>query len=189
MDSSMPTIYDWVKRTREQLFEYTDALPNHIYLQDQPGLPSSSLRDIQAHVANMYEWWVGRFSLGAEQYQPQLDALPPSAIATRPDRIEAIIALEYAETLRLADVAAMRAKFTEVDALLERAFDTFDRLDEPFEVIRASGRRTMVTQRWVLTSTMTHEFHHKGQMLAYGRALGYPLPDTIETDMVLPFID
>jgi uncharacterized damage-inducible protein DinB len=186
MESSIPTMYDWVKRTREQLFEYTEFLPNDVYLKDQPGLPSSSIRDIHAHVANMYEWWIGRYCLGIEPFQQQLAAFAPSAIATHATRTEAIIALESAETLRLTDVAAMRTKFLEVDSLLERAFETFDRLDQPFEVTRASGRRTVVTQRWVLMSNITHEFHHKGQMLAFGRALGYPVPEDLETDMVLP---
>ncbi len=186
MDPSLPLMYDWVRRTREQLFEYTESLPNDMYLQDQLGLPSSSLRDIHAHVANMYEWFVSRFCLEVEPFQQQLDALPPSEVATHAARIEAIIALERAETLRLTDVTAMRTKFLEVDSLLERAFETFDQLDQPFEITRASGRRTVVTQRWVLMENITHEFHHKGQMLAYGRALGYPLPETIETDMVLP---
>ena len=186
MDPSLPLVYNWVKRTREHLFEYTESLPNDVYLQDQPGLPSSSLRDVHAHVANMYEWFIGRYCLEVEPYEQQLAALPPSEVATHADRTEAIIALEHAETLRLTDVAAMRRKFLEVDSLLERAFETFDQLDQPFEIVRASGRRTVVTQRWVLTAQVTHEFHHKGQMLAFGRALGYPLPETIETDMVLP---
>jgi uncharacterized damage-inducible protein DinB len=179
-------MYDWVKRTREQLFEYTQTLPNKVYLQDQPGLPSSSLRDIHAHVANMYEWFVGRFCMGFEPYEGQFAALPASKSANHAARIEAIIALEDAETLRLTDVSAMRNKFVEVDSLMEQAFKTFERLDEPLEVIRASGRKTVITQRWALMSNIMHEFHHKGQMLAYGRALGYPLPEEIQTDLVLP---
>ena len=186
MDPSLPVMYDWVKRTRERLFEYTEALPNEVYLQQQPDLPSSSLRDVHAHVANMYEWWVGRFCLGIEPYQQQLDALAPSLLATRAARTEAVISLEHAETRRLTDVAALRTKFSAVDALMERAFETFDRLDQPFEVIRASGRRTVVTQRWVLIAQITHEFHHKGQMLAFVRSLGHPLPEDTETDLVLP---
>ncbi len=185
MDPSLPLMYDWVKRTRERLFEYTESLPSRVYLQDQPGLPSSSLRDVHAHVANMYEWFVGRFCLGVEPYQ-QLAALPPAEVATHAARIEAIIALERAETLRLTDVSAMRGQFLQVNDLMERAFETFDHLDHPFEITKASGRRTVVTQRWVFMRNVTHESHHKGQMLAFGRALGYPLPETIETDLVLP---
>lgn len=80
----------------------------------------------------------------------------------------------------------MRRKFLEVNALVERAFATFEHVDEPLEITKASGRRVTVTQRWLLVSNIMHEFHHKGQMLAFGRALGHPLPETIETDMVLP---
>lgn len=186
MDTSLPLTYEWVKRTREYLFEYTETLPNEIYLQDQPGLPASSLRDIHAHVANMYEWFVGRFYMEIEPYQQLLSALPPEEVATHEARVEAIIALESAETLRVTDVAAMRAKFREVDALVERALETFDRLDEPFEITKASGRKDVVTQRWLMMAQITHEFHHKGQMLAYGRELGFPLPDNMATDMALP---
>jgi uncharacterized damage-inducible protein DinB len=186
VNPSLPLMYDWVRRTRERLFEYTESLPTHVYLQDQPGLPSSSLRDIHAHVANMYEWFVGRYCLGVEPYQQQLAVLPASSIATHEARVETIIALERGETLRLTDVTAMRSKFLEVDSLLGRAFETFNQVDQPFEITKASGRRVMVTQRWVLMENITHEFHHKGQMLAFGRVLGYPLPEGIETDLVLP---
>ncbi|MFC4455393.1 DinB family protein [Deinococcus sonorensis] len=186
MDPSLPLMYTWVKRTREQLFAYTESLPGHVYLQDQPGLPSSSLRDIHVHVANMYQWWVGRYLLRTEPYQQHLDALPPSSRATHAQRTAAIIAVERAETLGLSDVSAVRGLFLEVDALVERVFETVESVDEPFEVTRASGCRTVVTPRWVLVAQITHEFHHKGQMLAYGRALGAPLPEDLETDLAVP---
>lgn len=186
MESSLFTVYDWVKRTRESLFAYTESLPDEVYLRTQPDLPQSSLRDIHAHVANMYEWWVGRFSMRVEPYQAQLATLDPSILGTHDARVAAIITIEQAETRKLTNVAAMRAKFAGIDALVEQALSRFDHLDQPFEVTRASGRRTVVTQRWVLMSLITHEFHHKGQMLAFGRVLGYPLPDDIETDMVMP---
>lgn len=186
MDASLPLMYQWVRRTRERLFEYTSSLPNEVYLRDQPDLPSSSLRDIHVHVADMYLWWIGRYCMGVEPYREQLDALPSSATSTHAARMASIIALERAETLRLTDAAAVRAKFSRVDDLMAQAFETLDRLDEPFEVTRASGRRVTVTRRWALVAQMTHEFHHKGQMLAFGRALGHPLPEDIATDLVLP---
>jgi uncharacterized damage-inducible protein DinB len=33
---------------------------------------------------------------------------------------------------------------------------------------------------------LTHEFHHKGQMLAMGRMLGHPFPPGRDTDLVGP---
>jgi uncharacterized damage-inducible protein DinB len=70
--------------------------------------------------------------------------------------------------------------------LVKQAFVTFDRLDEPLEVIRPSQDQLMVTQRWLIVRSITHEFHHGGQLLMLGRALGPPLPEDIGTDLVLP---
>ncbi|MFD1038385.1 DinB family protein [Virgibacillus byunsanensis] len=36
---------------------------------------------------------------------------------------------------------------------------------------------------WLFTHTITHEFHHKGQIVKMGRLLGYNPPDT---DLIEP---
>jgi uncharacterized damage-inducible protein DinB len=162
MDTALPTMYDWVQRTREDVFAYTESLSNEVYLREHPDFPYGSIRDLHAHVAYAYLWWVGRYGLNLEPFQQQ------------------------AETALITDVARMRAKFLEVDALLEKAFQTFDKLDEPLEVIRPGRDQFMVTQRWLIVRPITHEFHHGGQLLMLGRALGHPLPENMGTDLVLP---
>ena len=162
MDPSLPTMYDWVKRTREDMFAYTETLPNETYLREHPDFSYGSIRDLHAHMAYAYLWWVGRYGLNLEPFQQQ------------------------AETAAITDVAAMRKKFLEVDAVLERAFETFDKLDEPLEVIRPGRDQLMVTQRWLIVRPITHEFHHGGQLLMLGRLLGHPLPEDMGTDLVLP---
>jgi uncharacterized damage-inducible protein DinB len=162
LDPSLPTMYDWVKRTREDVFAYTESLPNETYLREHPGFPYGSIRDLHAHIAYAYLWWVGRYGLNLEPFQQQ------------------------AETALITDVAAMRNKFLEVDAILEQAFEKFDKLDEPLEVIRPGRDQLMVTQRWLIVRPITHEFHHGGQLLMLGRLLGHPLPEDMGTDLVLP---
>ena len=162
MDASLPTMYDWVKRTREAVFAYSETLPNEIYLREHPDFSYGSIRDLQAHIAYAYLWWVGRYGLSIEPFN------------------------QDAETALITDVAKMRAKFLEVDAMLEQAFQTFDKLDEPLEVIRPGRDQFMVTQRWLIVRPITHEFHHGGQLLMLGRALGHPLPEDMGTDLVLP---
>ena len=162
MDPSLPTMYDWVKRTREDVFAYTETLPNEMYLREHPDFPYGSIRDLHAHMAYAYLWWVGRYGLNLEPFQQQV------------------------ETVLITDVAAMRKKFLEVDAVLEKAFETFDKLDQPLEVIRPGRDQLMVTQRWLIVRPITHEFHHGGQLLMLGRALGYPLSEDMGTDLVLP---
>ena len=95
LDRSLPTMYGWVKRTREDVFAYTESLPNEVYLREHPDFPYGSIRDLHAHIAYAYLWWVGRYGLNLEPFQQQ------------------------AETALITNVAAMRKKFLEVDAVLE----------------------------------------------------------------------
>lgn len=84
------------------------------------------------------------------------------------------------------DAQAMRAAFREVDRVVEQACASFIQPDEVFELIRPGRDRLQVTQRWLIMHPITHEFHHKGQLLALGRILGHPLPAGGDTDLVLP---
>jgi uncharacterized damage-inducible protein DinB len=153
-------MYDWVRRTREVLFEYTDSLPVDVYTLEHPDFAYGSIRNIHAHVAECYLWWVGSMGLG----RTWIDVEPSS----------------------LPDATSMRAAFAKVDLMLEEAFTKFQSLDEPLEVVRPGRDTLMVSQRWLIVHPITHEFHHKGQLLALGRVLGHPLPAGMDTDLVLP---
>jgi uncharacterized damage-inducible protein DinB len=155
-------MYDWVRRTREVLFEYTDSLPNEVYTLEHPDFAYGSIRNIHAHVAGCYQFWVG--AMGLQQNISYVDE-PASS---------------------LPDAASMRAAFAKVDLILEEAFERFQNLDDPLEVVRPGRDTLMVSQRWLITHPITHEFHHKGQLLALGRVLGHPLPSSSDTDLVLP---
>jgi uncharacterized damage-inducible protein DinB len=155
-------MYDWVRRTREVLFEYTDSLPNEVYTLEHPDFAYGSIRNIHVHVAGCYQYWVG--TMGLQQTIGYVDE-PASS---------------------LPDAASMRAAFAKVDLMLEEAFEKFQNLDDPLEVVRPGRDVLMVSQRWLVTHPITHEFHHKGQLLALGRVLGHPLPSGMDTDLVLP---
>jgi uncharacterized damage-inducible protein DinB len=160
MNDDLKLMYNWVKRTRETLFEYTESLPNDVYTLERTDFAYGSIRNIHAHVAECYLWWVGHVGLKHEWVDFEASSIP--------------------------DVRAMRQKFLEVDAVLEEAFQEFDRLDTAFAFERPGRDTLQVTQRWLIMHPVTHEFHHKGQLLALGRALGHPLPPSGDTDLVLP---
>jgi uncharacterized damage-inducible protein DinB len=162
MDTTLPLIYSWVKRSRQVLFAYTDALPPAVYTQEHPDFAYGSIRNIHGHVAGCYLSWIARYGLGLAQHQQRF------------------------EPATVADAAAMRLVFDEVDDVLEQAFATFDTLDQTFTLVRPGRDVLQVTQRWLLMHPITHEFHHKGQLLALGRMLGHPLPGDVDTDLVLP---
>jgi uncharacterized damage-inducible protein DinB len=160
MDQSLALMYDWIKRTRENLFEYTQSLPLEVYTLEHPDFAHGSIRNIQAHVLGCYTFWVGQMGLGLE----------PAPF----------------EPSSLSNASAMRAAFTQMDALLERALSSFDRLDEPLELNMPEGDTLTVSQRWLILHPITHEFHHKGQLLALGRVLGHPWPAGTFADLVSP---
>lgn len=160
MDNSLAVMYDLVKRTRDTLFDFTESLPPEIYTFEHPDFAYGSLRNIQAHVAGCYSFWLAEMALELES--------PPKNFE------------------RLPNAPAMRAAFVGIDGLVLQALEAFQNLDAPLELTLPEGNPMMVSQRWLILHPITHEFHHKGQLLALARVLGHPLPEDMFADLVLP---
>ncbi|MDI3298343.1 MAG: DinB family protein [Bacillota bacterium] len=151
------TLYDWVRATRRSLFDYLEGWPVELYLRPLELLAGESVRDRHVHVAECYVTWLA--TVGLEE-----GSSPPS-----PGEVP--------------DVRRARALFAEVDRLVERFLGRFEgELDRP--LARSwRGERRELTPRWLLAHPITHEFHHKGQIVLAGRWLGRPAPDT---DLLFP---
>lgn len=159
MNPDLHSLYAWVKVSRERVFAWAEALPDGVYTLEGSEFAFGSLRNVQAHVAGCYRVWVGARGLGEDVGGPDPASVP--------------------------DVAAMRRVFADVDSMMERALDTFAAPDEAFDLV-LPGEVLRVTQRWLVMHPVTHEFHHKGQMLTMGRVLGFPYPPGPDTDLGLP---
>lgn len=162
MNDDLRLLYTWVKRTRAVVFDYCQDLPIEIYSQEHPDFGFGSIRNLHAHVGECYLWWVGHVGLG----QTFRDINPYD----------------------LADVAAMRGLFEQVDRTVEAALAEFTNLDVLYSWGSGGNHPPrQISQRWLIMHPMTHEFNHKGQMLSLGRILGHPVPSTSEdTDLALP---
>ncbi|GGQ94233.1 DinB family protein [Deinococcus ruber] len=159
MNDDLRGFYRLVQGSRERVFAWAESLPPQVYTAEHPEFAYGSLRNIQAHIADCCLSWVGVRGLGMAENDVPSDSL--------------------------RDVSAMRERFQQVDGVLGRAFDSFSALDEPLEIQWRQGTLS-VTRRWLLLHPITHEFHHKGQMLALGRVLGHPYPPGPDTDLLLP---
>lgn len=159
MNPDLRALYPWVKFSRERVFAWAESLPDGVYTQERPDFAYGSLRNVQAHIADCYVAWVGVRGLGEEH--------------------------GWVDTAVVPDVAAMRRVYAGVDAMMARAFDQFTTPDEVFD-LSWRDEVLQVTQRWLVMHPVTHEFHHKGQMLTMGRVLGHPHPPGPDTDLGSP---
>jgi uncharacterized damage-inducible protein DinB len=161
MNEDLRGFYAQIRGSRERVFGWAEALPPEVYTQEHPDFAYGSLRNIQAHVADCYLAWIGERGLG----------LAPAALET--------------DRATLTDAAAMRSRFAQVDRVVEQALSDFTDLDTPISIPHRSGTLEG-SRRWLLLHPFTHEFHHKGQLLALGRVLGRPYPPGPDTDLPLP---
>nr|WP_294869765.1 DinB family protein [uncultured Pedobacter sp.] len=104
------------------------------------------------HIAGVYYHWIGNFSLklNIDTYQDQ----PNSSIQV------------------------LRTLFEKVDKLISTYIEEFG--DDPNQLIIGiiSGKKIEATSLQVFTHVLTHEFHHKGQIMTMCRLLGHTPPDT-----------
>ncbi|MDR0138591.1 DinB family protein [Metabacillus idriensis] len=145
--------YDWVQRTRESLFHYCETLSPSDYVKNLETFGGDSIRSLHAHVADCYRVWLGDRALGKS-----LPKIKPESIK---------------------NVQEMREVFKKTDGLVHEFLNEFEgKWDQNVQVSFASGDSVKITSLWLFTHTITHEFHHKGQIVKIGRQLGYIPPDT-----------
>jgi uncharacterized damage-inducible protein DinB len=153
--------YDLVRRTRESLFKFLETLPvSHLHTRVNE-FGHGTIARTHIHAADCYLYWIG--TITGLRTEPAF--LPEATVDT-------------------LDVSGLRDRFAEVDQLADRFFATYaDAWGTPVSGrVRWQPDPLTVTPLWLFTHTLTHEFHHKGQIVSMARALGHVPPDT---DLVL----
>jgi uncharacterized damage-inducible protein DinB len=76
----------------------------------------------------------------------------------------------------------IKERFETVDSYVNEVFEVFaHQMDEPIQrqiPWRDGGESISMTPNKLLMHTITHEFHHKGQIMAMARQMGYEPPNT-----------
>ncbi|MFS0838722.1 DinB family protein [Paenibacillus sp. 1P03SA] len=135
--------YKLIQRTRELLFRYCETLSPADYVKEVEPLGGASIRSLHAHVADCYRVWLGSRALGKS-----LPKIKPESVG---------------------NVQEMREAFKNTDALVYEFLNKFKKEWDP--AVQASWRSDSVesTELWLFTHTITHEFHHRGQIVKMGR--------------------
>ncbi|MCI1186238.1 DinB family protein [Hymenobacter sp. DH14] len=154
METAFAQQYALVASARSVLLNYCAGLAPAHFTTPVAEMNNSSIRDLLVHVAGCYHYWLGEVGLNR-----RMDRLPPETVP---------------------DAAALRAVFAEVDALVAE----FSRhhaaawLAPQRFILPRQAEPLELTPLQLFTHVVTHEFHHKGQVLTMSRLLGYVPVDT-----------
>lgn len=144
--------YSLLQSSRSVLFHYCETISTQHLLQPVEPFGNRSMRDLFVHVTETYLYWISEFAFHLPTRQvPQLKSM-----------------------------AEIRALYKEVDSnVLEfiRAFDGSWEAQLRGNLGQDNNEIT-VPAFHLLTHLITHEFHHKGQILTMSRLLGYTPVDT-----------
>ncbi|WP_123043838.1 DinB family protein [Cohnella candidum] len=146
--------YDWIRAVRENLFAFMEEIPPEKLHQTIPEFGRGSIIRTHAHVGDSYRFWLGSFAF------------------RKINEHKDIFVDEH------ADVRFVRDRFAEVDEMVLRFLNEYrDRWSEPIVQDESwQGYPKAPTPMLLFTHTMTHEFHHKGQIVSMARHLGCPPP-------------
>lgn len=147
--------YEFVKSSRETLLDFCSKINAEDFLTSESSFGRGSIRNLLTHIANVYEFWILK-NVGKQA----IDIRPFSAVA---------------------DIFAVRQYFEEINHTVNAFIKEFEtKLDEKISVNLGENEIT-ITPFQVFTHLITHEFHHKGQILSLSRHLGYT---PIDTDII-----
>jgi uncharacterized damage-inducible protein DinB len=146
--------YEGIKGARHALFVYCRTMNNVDLLTKSGIFNNNSILMLLTHVANSYLHWVKYFDL----------QIPP----------------QYFNEEAAGNMKDIEHMFEQVDIAVTGFLSRHKAdYDEPF--VKTHPRRNQLittTPLLLFTHVITHEFHHKGQILTMSRLLGYTPVDT-----------
>jgi uncharacterized damage-inducible protein DinB len=145
--------YELVKEAREALFTFCESLSWEDYIRPVPNFGQGSIRKTQAHIADVYIHWIDRYAMQKTT--------------------------SYLDDKSINSIKEIRAEYQKINELVAAFFEQYDS-QENLVIKHILGRHGEVisTPLTVITHVITHEFHHKGQLVSMARIMGYQPPDT-----------
>lgn len=146
--------YEEVKGARAALFSYCKTMNEADLFKPVPAFNNNSITDLLVHNANTYISWIDNFGLdGTCNFYTNDD---------------------------VSDLNDIRFIFDVIDMIVKRFLEKYndDYLQPQTRLIAAKGITLNLCPLQLFTHVLTHEFHHKGQMLTMSRMLGYTPVDT-----------
>ncbi len=144
--------YAFVKESRGILLDYCGSLSQNDFIRENSSFGRGSIRNLLVHICNTYEFWVGRNLLSQRN--------------------------EFTVSGSVSTVAEVKEAFINVDFFVSEFVLTFENKYMDNINIKRQERDLVTSPYKVFSHVITHEFHHKGQILSLSRHLGYVPVDT-----------
>lgn len=147
--------YQLVKDARAALLDYCGQLrPEDVVKTVESFGHGGSIRNVLVHVANVYQHWIGRFAMTLDE--------------------------GYAAAQEFETIEAIAGLFLSVDKQMSRFIEQWGNATHRIAG-HVDGKKRVIDPLVLFTHVITHEFHHKGQILSISRHLGYT---PIDTDII-----
>lgn len=146
-------LHRWTHASLDLVLNHLSNIPANHYSKELPGFGFPTLRQQVIHIFNCEGVWIQ-----ALQRRPYINR----TVADCPTVSDAKLLQEEARGRTLAYLSS----------LTDQQFNTATELRFP------DGDIAVRKPSFILHHVLTHVFHHKGQIVAMCRSLGYPAPDT-----------
>jgi uncharacterized damage-inducible protein DinB len=145
--------YELVKSSRNVVNNYLINMPESYYIKEIEYFGKGSIRNTQVHIANTYTYWL-------ENYAQQSS-------------------LDYFQNELIQNVENIKSAFKRIDEIVANFLEIFS--NDFYTTLNLklpkTGKHYSTSPLNLFTHVVTHEFHHKGQILSMGRTLGFIPPD------------
>lgn len=144
--------YELTKSSRNVLLEFCSKIKNEELNHVFENFGRGSIRNILVHISDTYYYWLNEF---AQNLKP-----------------------DFQPAESYSGIDEIRNYFDDTDKMVLQFLGKF-RNDFTKQITGiALGKEIHATPLKLFTHVITHEYHHKGQILSMGRHLDYTPPDT-----------
>jgi uncharacterized damage-inducible protein DinB len=141
--------YELTCERRETLFQFCESIQQTHFLENIENFGGRSIRHLTVHIANTYTFWIGHFADINKQ--------------------------ELVKADQVKGVSDARQLFMATNQVVKSFLEKYQPDYEVSIVNKVPMREFEVslTPLQLFTHVITHEYHHKGQILSMSRQLGY----------------
>ena len=145
--------YEFVRESRAVLFNYCETMSeSHLLSENNLFGRGGSIRNLLVHIANTYEFWIEKNALNKD-----------------------VIFTTYNSKETITDIIEL---FDTVDNFMYELIALLEKQEDKQIQYEINGIKNTSTLFKLFSHVITHEFHHKGQILSLSRHLGYTPVDT-----------